>query len=459
MGSQASCGRDIVVNFAALRDWRDILETWHQHSATLTLSDHAAALFRLGRAVRGRFAGTDVAHLKNHDSMQRGLQNQAAFHALLKEILQSASLLTVSQTSAALLGLGDTHEDLAFMFPSLPLAYRQLLLELTCALAGRQLGHLMSSGEAHEGCYADTRGLAHTLFALSNLNIFDEVIFRKSSQELAKRLRTSPIAFDAGYFNQWLFACFNVRYEIAEEDAEAVRHYPKSMWAARDTSRLVSLAASLLAVPSPDPLLAQVLQEIDIRPLEHVAALAPGLLYPLHVVRLLSEREPGLTVGRLAPASAKLLRDLVSSKCSLIQRVSRFEAEFHQALKGAGVQLHTDAGGQGKEFISADYWCELEGRQFCLEVNGPSHYLVSPARQPRGKTTLKARVFAAMRERLVMVPYWLFSPPEAYMSERESGEILKYSIDSDALRKEIVSQLDARRTRLARELAASVHVL
>lgn len=202
---------------------------------------------------------------------------------------------------------------------------------------------------------------------------------------------------------------------------------------------LATLASVLLSLQSPDPLLATVLDEIDRRPPTELLQLRAQALYPLHIVRILSENEAALTSGRLSKLVADTLQQLVVSKCSSINRVSKLESQFKQALTDACVAFECNTKIQYN--ISADFMCEVGGETFCLEVNGPSHYLVSPMQRPRGKSTLKVRTFRAIGVKLVVVPYWIVSPPQSYVPENKSGRIPQYAINHDTLMQLIATQL------------------
>lgn len=390
-----------------------MLSAWKLHQVSLTAGDHVAALFNLGRAVRGRFAGHDLAHVRKHDSMQRGLHCHADFKSLLEAVHQAAPTLSPRQTTAALVGLGDVHEDMAFLFPVLPLEYRRLVLKLLATLTKKMTKQPL--------VHLDTRGIANLLCALNNLGVYWEPVFRRSSAELAARLRNSPADFSLPDLRQWLFACFGVQYKLPPEDASAVRHFPQERWASESFRGLVSLASVFATLPEPDPMLLCVLRTIGSRPPEHLTKLQPGLLASLHAVSILSEYEPGFTAGRLPEALALRLRDLVDERCLSIQRVSRLEHYVRAALTAAGVRVLDGSGsGRGPAGVSVDFMCDLAGCTFCLEVNGPSHYLAVPARRPRGRTALKARLLAALGTRVVVVPYWL-----VHCDEDPDGSVLR----------------------------------
>ena len=56
------------------------------------------------------------------------------------------------------------------------------------------------------------------------------------------------------------------------------------------------------------------------------------------------------------------------------------------------------------------------------------HYLVRPSTAPRGRTARKRRLFAAVGERLVVVPYWSAVDPAAY-ANRSSAAVPAYAVD------------------------------
>lgn len=228
-------------------------------------------------------------------------------------------------------------------------------------------------------------------------------------------------------------------HALGQEEVAAIQAYPRSAWASEGVHRLVALASNLLVLKESDPLLGEVISEINGRPKTELEKLTPGILYPLHVLRILSENEIGLTAGRLRGDISSIVQDLVNQKCGAIQRVSQFEAAFQGALTQMGAKVQRSA--KAKYGLSIDYLCKYKSWKFCVEVNGPSHYLVEPKHRPRGKTTLKMRTFAAMKVKFVSIPYWVVSPPEKYVPAALSGRVPTYSINPSTLQRELLNAL------------------
>mmetsp|Transcript_89115 Transcript_89115/g.288174 ORF Transcript_89115/g.288174 Transcript_89115/m.288174 type:complete len:471 (+) Transcript_89115:54-1466(+) len=425
------------VDFREWNEWKQVLAQWQQHETATRLkpADHAAAMFTLGRLVRGRFAGSDQAHMRKHDGMQRNLQDAPEFANMLTALRSAAHTLTGSQVSAAMVGLGDIHEDLAFIFPSKPKQSQKLIMEVIDSLVSRHV-KLLSPSAKHKVC---DQTIANMLFSLSNLNMYVEDVFRAGSSELARRLMRSPEEFHFKHMSQWIFAALNVDYNSSDFEVNAIKQFPKTQWAVQDDLRLVAFCAALVCLRSPDPLLSHVLEEINERPRDILSKLSAGILYSLHQVRILTECEPRLSQGRLSQSLAKRLQTLVVSKCSSSQSVSKFEAAFQKTLRQLGVAFQSSP--LVKYNLRADYRCTFRGHRLLLEVDGPSHFLVRPMERRRCKTVLKGRMFAAIGEQLVSVPYWVLSPPEKYVPEKASGKISSYSIDAAALERLMLQQL------------------
>ena len=75
--------------------------------------------------------------------------------------------------------------------------YQELVMTLVQELC------LQRSEQLKSCVHVDTQGVTNMLFALSNLNIFNEIVFSESSKELAKRLRGHPNEFNPKSMNQW----------------------------------------------------------------------------------------------------------------------------------------------------------------------------------------------------------------------------------------------------------------
>eukprot|EP00971_Amphidinium_carterae_P157441 3121269-Amphidinium_carterae.1 len=113
---------------------REVLERWADQRSNphFDSSGHVAALYSIGRAVRGRSAAEEIEDWHKHDARQRDLQCNPTFGALLSTLHTVIKEEEVPQRRVVrtLSALADTHEDFPFASSSMPPAHRQRVLEL-----------------------------------------------------------------------------------------------------------------------------------------------------------------------------------------------------------------------------------------------------------------------------------------------------------------------------------------
>ncbi|CAE8635945.1 unnamed protein product [Polarella glacialis] len=429
---------------------QDILRTWRE-TPSPQADQHVAALFNLGRATRGRGAGESRADWERHDAMQLGLQDDPAFAELLMALRDAIPSLAPKGLSRLLMGLGDTHEDLPFAHPTTPPEHMKLLLSVV-EVACERLLSTWAEGDPH---LHDDRDLGFPLFALSRLGLYNEEIFNRASALLSLKLTTSeqssaPLAVEG--LRQWLLACNNVNHSLAEHEGAIARYRPQAPWQDEEGSRLHQLAGTLAFLVRPDPLLGEVLREVNRRPASQLQASKAVALYGLQAVRLLTENGALQTEERLDAALAEQLDYWLEEKTRRVHRSSQLENAVGTALSRSGFQPAQDVTvGHG---LSADFRCSRRGQSFFVEVDGPSHFCVRPPWRPRGRTLLKRRIFASLGHDLVSVPYWVAAAPGAYARRGDQSRRPDLDADHEELGELISEQLDALNVEKQREAKA-----
>lgn len=212
---------------------------------------------------------------------------------------------------------------------------------------------------------------------------------------------------------QWLLACNGVNHSL-DEHAHEICQYPEHCWRDEEHSRLHQLAGALAFLSRPEPLLGQVLAQVNARPPSQIGERSKAVaLYGLQAVRLLTERGALPCTTKLHAPLAGSLDYWLERKAGQVRRTSQLEATLGAALAQSGLAPVQDVTiGHG---LSADFRCMANSTVgarglFFLEVDGPSHFCVRPHTRPRGRTVLKRRLFEALGHRLVSIPYWHFGP-------------------------------------------------
>ncbi|CAK0873781.1 unnamed protein product [Prorocentrum cordatum] len=404
-----------------------------------TARDHVAALYCLGRAVRGLCAEGRGAPAAQHQQ-QRALHAEPTFAALLAATLEAAPRLNAKGLSRVLLALGDTHEDLPFAHLSLPDAYTRLVLAISTSASERLLAG-WSDGLAGGPC-PDDRDLAFPLFALARLGVYRPPVFRAASRLLARKLEEPGGGLPAECLRQWLLACGAVGHRLAPSEERAVARCPPiHTWLESDSNRLHQLAGAAVVLRRPDPLLAALVREVNARPPGQIQeASRAEALYGLQAMRLLATTGALPTEARLDAALAERLDAWLEEKSRRVRRRSRLERAVGAELERGGFQPTPDVSvGHG---LSADFRCLHRGQAFYVEVDGPSHYCVRPVGQPLGRTLLKRRLFAALGLPLVPVPYWAAGLPGASRAA-ERGGVEPLDLNVGEMAEEALSQLGA----------------
>jgi len=381
----------------------EILKSW-QGSVHLESKDHVAALYYLGRCLQGRTEHVDPG-VHDNTTLHK-VRATSAFFALLHTVYKVLPHLPLRRVARVLVALADTHED----FPSVHLMLCAEHKRLVLAMAGRACECLVSGWSDVDKL--DDRDLAHPLFALGRLAFYSERIFEKGSTLFARLLEETPKRVPPEALRQWLTACSSVGHSLSGFEI-VVATYPNRAWRREDSRRLHQLAGALVSLRSPDPLLSDVIAEINRRKETEISehSLAASL-FGLQAVRLLSAHNAGKE-GRLQAPHAELLDHWLEEKERRSRRRSAFEIAVGEMLGDAGMHPVSDVFvGHG---LCADFRCLFRGGEFFVDVNGPFQHCVLPPWRPRGHTILKRRLFEACGFHLVTVPYWMASSPDAFV--------------------------------------------
>ncbi|CAK9089906.1 unnamed protein product [Durusdinium trenchii] len=368
--------------------------------------------------------------------MQLGLQDDELFAELLSAIEEAIPELDQKGLSRVLMGLGDTHEDLPFGHSTTPQEHLQRLFSLVEAACAK----LLSDWEA-PAASLDDRDLGFPLFALSRLGIYNQEVFDTASRLLTSKLSGQPPLPVQG-LRQWLLACNSLSHSLTQH-AEAITAYePPQPWTSEEDSRLHQMAGALAHLPDPNPLLANVLQEVIRRPASQLRSSKAVALYGLQVVRLLIEAG---CVPSTVSFPAELGRELdhsLEQKSKVVRRCSHLENKVGHVLTNCGFEPRHDV--VPRAGLSADFFCHWEAKKisFFLEVDGPSHFCVRPFWRRRGRAVLKQRVFASQGWPLVSIPYWIAAPPGAYARRGGPRKMPSLELNEEEVKQTIAEQLD-----------------
>ena len=113
------------------------------------------------------------------------------------------------------------------------------------------------------------------------------------------------------------------------------------------------MAGALVVFGSPDPLLADVLEEVIHRPLKQMKSSKAVALYGLQAVHLLSEAGAISTSAKLPAGMTDELQRHLEAKSGRVRRRSRLESAVGVALQKCGFEpVHDVLAGPG---LSADF--------------------------------------------------------------------------------------------------------
>ena len=178
----------------------------------------------------------------------------------------------------------------------------------------------------------------------------------------AETPRNLPVAA----LRQWLLACNSVNHSLSEHESPIAEYKPEAGWANEEHSRLHQMAGALVVFRNPDPLLADVLNEVLRRPFGQMKQSKAVALYGLQAVRLLSESGALRTSTQIPSSLTRKLEQSLEAKSRVIRRRSKLESEVGRALQLCGFEpVHDVLAAPG---LSADFRCLHRGRVFFVEA-------------------------------------------------------------------------------------------